>query len=79
MDERGRGRELVPCAAHPAALERIADCLEATGHGADLAGPLFRESKPTSTPLDSVTKIVPSSPVLTRYASAPLRKMITNQ
>jgi site-specific recombinase XerD len=35
--------------AHPAALERIADYLEAAGHGADPGGPLFR---PVKNPVD---------------------------
>ncbi len=41
----GKGDKIRFVPAHPAACERIADYLEAAGHGADASGPLFRPVK----------------------------------
>jgi integrase/recombinase XerD len=41
----GKGGKIRYVPAHPGALQRINDYLEATGHGQDLDGPLFRPVK----------------------------------
>ena len=41
----GKGDKIRFIPAHPTALERVADYLDAAGHGADAGGPLFRPVK----------------------------------
>jgi integrase len=41
----GKGAKVRYVPAHPLALERIHDYLEAAGHGEDVEGPLFRPLK----------------------------------
>ena len=48
----GKGDKIRFVPAHPAALERIADYLDAAGHGADAGGPLFRPVKNPGGTLD---------------------------